>query len=420
MAIKKVRKQKQKQKQKQVQNVQQKVVVRIGDVSKKKSRRRRTRKPKQSSSEGSSSMMQSLQPNVIYQSYKPEQTSTPQSVTQNLPLEAAPTIKNVAPKKAFEDIGVGTDKKAFEDIGVGTAKRIFEDVGVGTEGFVKILEPPKPEYVDLVPAINVIPPEEYEDWSSIYSKKFKLLRPMNKDDFYSKKIKELRSMREPMDNWNLPAKGVSGVGEDDFYSKKIKELRSMREPMDDRNLPAEEPVKPPLPAEETVNPPLPAKPVIPPQYEPLLTSPQIEMGMPYSTPSKPAETDEPSIPPAFKPSFTSPKIDENLLTPERQETTPRVSSVKKMSEEIKRARQVNLREKEIESLISGATTKESLESEQNIPDTPEIKEKKTKGKDTWKYWRDQYRQMTGQEISLKEAKQEGSINDFIDFVKRIK
>jgi len=392
MAIKKVRKQKQKQKQKQVQNVQQKVVVRIGDVNKKKSRRRRTRKPREPS-EGVSTM-QAFPPPVIYQSY-----AQPPVPATNLPLEAAPTIKNVAPKKAFEDIGVGTDKKAFEDIGVGTAKRIFEDVGVGTEGFVKILEPPKPEYVDLIKAISVKPIE---------------------DDFYSKKIKELRSMREPMDNWNLPAKGVRGVGEDDFYSKKIKELRSMREPMDDRNLPAEEPVKPPLPAEETVNPPLPAKPVIPPQYEPLLTSPQIEMGMPYSIPSKPAETDEPSIPPAFKPSFTSPKIDENLLTPERQETTPRVSSVKKMSEEIKRARQVNLAGKEIESLMTGPTTKESLETEQNIPDMPEIKQKKARAKETWKYWRDQYRQMTGQEISLKEAKQQGSIYDFIDFVKRIK
>jgi len=359
MAIKKVRKQKQKQKQKQVQNVQQKVVVRIGDVNKKKSRRRRTRKPREPS-EGVSTM-QAFPPPVIYQSY-----AQPPVPATNLPLEAAPTIKNVAPKKAFEDIGVGTDKKAFEDIGVGTAKRIFEDVGVGTEGFVKILEPPKPEYVDLIKAISVKPIE------------------------------------------------------DDFYSKKIKELRSMREPMDDRNLPAEEPVKPPLPAEETVNPPLPAKPVIPPQYEPLLTSPQIEMGMPYSIPSKPAETDEPSIPPAFKPSFTSPKIDENLLTPERQETTPRVSSVKKMSEEIKRARQVNLAGKEIESLMTGPTTKESLETEQNIPDMPEIKQKKARAKETWKYWRDQYRQMTGQEISLKEAKQQGSIYDFIDFVKRIK
>jgi hypothetical protein len=305
----------QKQKQRQVQNVQQKVVVRIGDVSKKKSRARRSRKP----SEGVSTM-QSFPPPVIYQSY-----AQPPVPTSNLPLEQAPTIKNVAPKKAFEDIGVGTDKKAFEDIGVGTAKRIFEDVGIGTEGFVKILEPPTPEYLDLVQATNVKP-----------------------------------------------------IKEDDFYSKK--------------------------------------KPVIPPQYEPLLTSPQIEMGMPYSIPSKPAETDEPSIPPAFKPSFTSPKIDENLLTPERQETTPRVSSVKKMSEEIKRSRQVNLAGREIESLMTGP----SIEQEQNIPDMPEIKQKKAKGKDTWKYWREQYRQMTGQEISLKEAKQQGSIYDFIDFVKRIK
>jgi len=331
--------QKQKQKQKQVQNVQQKVVVRIGDVSKKKSRARRSRKPREPS-EGVSTM-QAFPPPVIYQSY-----AQPPVPATNLPLEAAPTIKNVAPKKVFEDVGVGTDKKAFEDIGVGTAKRIFEDVGVGTEGFVKILEPPKPEYVDLIKAISVKPIE---------------------DDFYSKKIKELRSMREPMDDWNLPA-----------------------------------------------------KPVIPPQYEPLLTSPQIEMGMPYSIPSKPAQTDEPSIPPAFKPSFTSPKIDENLLTPERQETTPRVSSVKKMSEEIKRSRQVNLAGKEIESLMTGPTTKESLETEQNIPDMPEIKQKKARAKETWKYWRDQYRQMTGQEISLKEAKQQGSIYDFIDFVKRIK
>jgi len=325
MAIKKVRKQKQKQKQKQVQNVQQKVVVRIGDVSKKKSRARRSRKPREPS-EGVSTI-QSFPPPVIYQSY-----AQPPVPATNLPLEQAPTIKNVAPKKVFEDVGVGIPK------------RIFEDVGVGTEGFVKILEPSTPEFVDLVPTRAT----------------------------------------------------VSGIGEDDFYSKKIKELRSMREPMNDWNLPA--------------------KPVIPPQYEPLLTSPQIEMGMPYSIPSKPAETDEPSIPPAFKPSFTSPKIDENLLTPERQETTPRVSSVKKMSEEIKRSRQVNLAGKEIESLMTGP----SIEQEQNIPDMPEIKQKKAKAKDTWKYWREQYRQMTGQEISLKEAKQQGSIYDFIDFVKRIK
>jgi hypothetical protein len=326
----------QKQKQKQVQNVQQKVVVRIGDVSKKKSRARRSRKPREQS-EGVSTL-QAFPPPVIYQSY-----AQPPVPTSNLPLEQAPTIKNVAPKKVFEDVAVGTDKKAFKDIAVGTAKRIFEDVGIGTEGFVEILEPPKPEYLDLVQAINV--------------------KPIKEDDFYSKKIKELRSMREPMNDWNLPA-----------------------------------------------------KPVIPPQYEPLLTSPQIEMGMPYSIPSKPAETDEPSIPPAFKPSFTSPKIDENLLTPERQETTPRVSSVKKMSEEIKRSRQVNLAGREIESLMTGP----SIEQEQNIPDMPEIKQKKAKGKDTWKYWREQYRQMTGQEISLKEAKQQGSIYDFIDFVKRIK
>jgi len=123
MAIKKVRKQKQKQKQKQVQNVQQKVIVRVGDVSKKKSRRRRTRKPKQSSSEGSSSMMQSLQPNVIYQSYKPEQISTPQPSTQNLPLSPAPTATNMVPETVKQP----------------AARGAFEDVGVGTEGLVTIL-----------------------------------------------------------------------------------------------------------------------------------------------------------------------------------------------------------------------------------------------------------------------------------------
>jgi hypothetical protein len=121
---KKIRKQKQKQKQKQVQNVNQKVIVRIGDVSKKKSRRRRsTRKPKEPTE---SSMMQSLQPNVIYQSYKPEQISAPQPVTQNIPLEPAPTATNMVPETVKQP----------------TARGAFQDVGVGTEGFVTILSTP--------------------------------------------------------------------------------------------------------------------------------------------------------------------------------------------------------------------------------------------------------------------------------------
>jgi len=138
MAIKKVRKQKQKQKQKQVQNVNQKVIVRIGDISKKKSRRRRsTRKPKEQSD---TSMMQSLQPNVIYQSYKPEQIPSPQSVTQNLPLSPAPTATNMVPST----------------LPVPTVRGAFEDVGVGAEGFVTILDVPtkKEQLSELITPVS--------------------------------------------------------------------------------------------------------------------------------------------------------------------------------------------------------------------------------------------------------------------------
>ena len=132
---KKVRKQK--QKQKQSQNVNQKVIVKIGGDIRKKSRRRRTRKPKQSSSEGSSSMMQSLQPNVIYQSYKPEQTSTS---SQNIPLSPAPTATNMVPETVKQP----------------AARGAFEDVGVGTEGFVSILEKPtkKEQIQELITPVS--------------------------------------------------------------------------------------------------------------------------------------------------------------------------------------------------------------------------------------------------------------------------
>jgi len=143
MAIKKVRKQKQKQKQKQVQNVNQKVIVRIGDISKKKSRRRRsTRKPKEQSD---TSMMQSLQPNVIYQSYKPEQTSSSQPSTQNLPLSPAPTATNMVPETVKQP----------------TARGAFQDVGVGTEGLVTILNvPTKREQLEelVTPVSKPLPP----------------------------------------------------------------------------------------------------------------------------------------------------------------------------------------------------------------------------------------------------------------------
>ena len=134
----------QKQKQKQVQNVNQKVIVRIGDVSKKKSKRRRSRKPKEPS-EGVSSLQQSLPPNVIYQSYKPEQIPSPQPATQNLPLEAAPTAKNIVP----------------ETLPVPTARGAFEDVGIGSEGFVTVLDVPtkKEQLAELItPVAAELPP----------------------------------------------------------------------------------------------------------------------------------------------------------------------------------------------------------------------------------------------------------------------
>ena len=329
---------KQKQRQKQVQNVQQKVIVRIGDVSKKKIKRRRSSKPKEPS-EGVNTM-QSFPPPVIYQSY----AQPPPIPATNLPLEQAPTIKNISPI----DVPIAEP--------VPKSKKVFEDVGVGTEGFVKILEPAEPEFVDLVPKSKPL--------------------ALAEDDFYSKKIKEFRSMREPMIDWNLPT--ASGISQEPI--KPVVRRRNKKEMEESKNMEREDIASINLGLS---------------QFDPLLQSKGIHEGLPKIQESKPSETSEPSIPASFKPTFTTPKIDEN----------------------IPRQRPVNLAGKEIESLISGATTKESLETEQNIP---EIKQKKIRANETWKYWRDQYRQMTGQEISLKDAKKQGSLNDFIEFVKRIK
>jgi hypothetical protein len=327
MAIKKNLKQK--QKQKQVQNVQQKVIVKVGEISKKKSRRRRSRKPKESSD--GVSLMQSFPPPVIYQSY-----AQPPIPATNLPLEQAPTIKNISaiPVPIAEPVP--------------TSKKVFEDVGVGTEGFVKILEPDTPKFVDLVPKSKPL-----------------------EDDFYSKKIQEFRSMREPMIDWNLPA------AEEPI--KPVVRRRNKKEMEESRQMEREDVASINLGLS---------------QFDPLLQSKGIHEGLPKTEESKPAEPSEESIPASFKSTFTTPKIDEN----------------------IPRQRSINLAGKEIESLMTGS----SIEQEQNIPDMPEIKQKKMKSNQTWKYWRDQYRQMTGQEISLKEAKQKGSLDDFIEFVKRIK
>jgi hypothetical protein len=328
---KKISKTKQKQKQRQSQNVKQTVIIRLDKDGKRKIKRRK-RTSKKEPSDGVS-LMQSFPPPVIYQSY-----AQPPIPATNLPLEPAPTIKNISsiPVPIAEPVP--------------TSKKVFEDVGVGTEGFVKILEPAEPEFVDLVPPLREKP------------------LALAEDDFYSKKIKEFRSMREPMIDWNLPEPIKPVVRRRN--KKEMEESRQMeREDVASINLGLS-------------------------QFDPLLQSKGIHEGLPKTQESKPSEPSEESIPAAFKPTFISPKIDENLP----------------------RQKPINLAGKEIESLMTGP----SIEQEQNIPDMPEIKQKKMKSNQTWKYWRDQYRQMTGQDISLKEAKQKGSLDDFIEFVKRIK
>ena len=70
------------------------------------------------------------------------------------------------------------------------------------------------------------------------------------------------------------------------------------------------------------------------------------------------------------------------------------------------------------SVITETTSTEPIYGQDIMP----IKEKKQKSNYTWKYWMGQYKEKTGQGVSMKEAKQQsgGSLDNFIAFVERIK
>lgn len=217
---------KQGQRQSQKQNVKQTVIVRL-DGEKKKKRKYR-RRPRREPSDGVSSMERALPPPVIYQA-----SAVPYPVFREAPKVR--TINEEPVQKGF-----------LEDIGQ-----------VGTEGAVQILEPPEPEYVNLVEKPKPIPSE-----------------------FFSKKIQEFRSMKEPMINWEQPPpiKQIEQV-RTRRNKKEMEEARTMeREDIASINLGLA-------------------------QFNPLLQSKGIHEGMPKTEPSREAEKSYPDINQQFTPLF---------------------------------------------------------------------------------------------------------------------
>jgi hypothetical protein len=215
---------KQGQRQSQKQNVKQTVIVRL-DGEKKKKRKYR-RRPRREPSDGVSSMERALPPPVIYQA-----SAVPYPV-----FREAPKVRTINEEP-------------------GRRQGFLEDIGqVGTEGAVQILEPPEPEYVNLVEKPKPIPSE-----------------------FFSKKIQEFRSMKEPMINWEQPP--PISVPRTRRNKKEMEEARTMeREDIASINLGLA-------------------------QFNPLLQSKGIHEGMPKTEPSREAEKSYPDINQQFTPLF---------------------------------------------------------------------------------------------------------------------
>jgi len=319
--VKKVVK-KQKQKQKQTQNVKQTVIIRLDKEGKRIMKKRK--RPRKQPSDGVSSMERALPPPVIYQGSYPVQINPPP--TPNLPLQAAPTIRNIAPPQTE-----------------------MQDVGVGTEGFVTILDvPTKREQLE-----NLITPVSKEEPSFQYDYPVKPIP----SDFFSKKIAELRAMKEPMTPPPPPPPPKTRRNK-----KEMEEARTMeREDIASINLGLS-------------------------QFEPSFKKPQISKDLPKETTESIKK--EPNIPEAFTPLFAESSLGKPL----------------------------NKMGKPIESLM----TEPNIAEEQNIPEIQQQERIKRKTAQTWKYWRGQYREKTNQDISLKEAKDKGSLDEFIAFVNRIK
>jgi len=171
---------KQKQKQTQKQNVKQTVIIRIDKEGKRKKRKRA--KKQKASSEGGKEQYQMtappLPPNVIYQS------------SQYIPSPYESPTVNQATKATQATIPLKS-----QSIQAGTPASMFQDVGVGREGFIRILEPPEPEYISLVS--NPKKPSDYISTEEIDPVE-NIIRPPNMMSYTEQRISIPPAFEQPI------------------------------------------------------------------------------------------------------------------------------------------------------------------------------------------------------------------------------
>lgn len=260
---------KQKQKQSQKQNVKQTVIIRLDKEGKKV--KRRSKRPRREPTEGVSTMERALPPPVIYQT----------SYTPPYPVfREAPKVRTINeepnPKGFLEDIGQ-----------------------VGTEGAVEILQPPEPQYVNLVEKPKPIP-----------------------SNFFESKKQEFRSMKEPMINWDQPA--PISIPRTRRNKKEMEEARTMeREDIASINLGLA-------------------------QFNPLFEKRGIQEGMP-TEPSIKVEADYPDINQQFTPLFEpqpivpkEKKINSQGRPVESLMTAPDIAEEQNIPESVLKGKRVNV------------------------------------------------------------------------------